>query len=232
VGDAAVTGDLVLSRARLRRNGAAGSLARLLDRAVAVEGDHRLIWSLFGDDDGQARDFLYRQADTGLYYILSRRSPTDAGGLWRIESKPFHPALSVGQRLRFMLRANPAFRAGRKSEEGAGRRHDVVMNRKRNAAGDDEASPRHREREAGLAWLAARSERAGFAFDADEVSVSGYLQHRLPRGGGRPDVRFSSLDFEGILTVADPDAFMATIARGLGPAKAFGCGLILIRPHR
>jgi CRISPR system Cascade subunit CasE len=33
--------------------------------------------------------------------------------------------------------------------------------------------------------------------------------------------------FQGILQVTDPDAFLQNkVIRGIGPAKAFGCGLL------
>jgi len=35
--------------------------------------------------------------------------------------------------------------------------------------------------------------------------------------------------FDGLLRITDPDAFRATLIRGIGPAKAFGCGLMLVR---
>ena len=40
---------------------------------------------------------------------------------------------------------------------------------------------------------------------------------------------FSTLDFDGILTVNDPAAFLLALSRGFGAAKAYGCGLMLIR---
>ena len=40
---------------------------------------------------------------------------------------------------------------------------------------------------------------------------------------------YSTLDFEGVLTVSDPDPLLPAIARGFGAAKAYGCGLMLIR---
>jgi len=33
----------------------------------------------------------------------------------------------------------------------------------------------------------------------------------------------------GALEIADPAAFLARLAQGFGRAKAFGCGLMLIR---
>ena len=32
-----------------------------------------------------------------------------------------------------------------------------------------------------------------------------------------------------VLTVSDPLAFAVALAGGIGPAKAFGCGLLLVR---
>ena len=35
--------------------------------------------------------------------------------------------------------------------------------------------------------------------------------------------------FEGVLHVRDPDRLAALLENGIGPAKAFGCGLLLVR---
>lgn len=35
--------------------------------------------------------------------------------------------------------------------------------------------------------------------------------------------------FDGLLRITDPDAFRETLTRGIGPSKAFGCGLMLVR---
>ena len=40
---------------------------------------------------------------------------------------------------------------------------------------------------------------------------------------------WSTLDFDGTLTVADPAPLLAAIVRGFGAAKACGCGLMPIR---
>lgn len=38
-----------------------------------------------------------------------------------------------------------------------------------------------------------------------------------------------SVHFDGLLRITDPDAFRETLIRGIGPAKAFGCGLMLVK---
>jgi CRISPR system Cascade subunit CasE len=61
------------------------------------------------------------------------------------------------------------------------------------------------------------------------LRVSGYRQYRLLKARGKSPIRFSSLDFDGVLTVTEPDRLCQTLFDGIGPAKAFGCGLLLVR---
>ena len=84
-------------------------------------------------------------------------------------------------------------------------------------------------REQGFAWLERQAHSAGFVVRPDSVRVDGYEQHHVTRKGSAPAMSFSTLDFDGFLTVTDPDAFLAAIACGFGAAKAYGCGLMLIR---
>jgi CRISPR system Cascade subunit CasE len=64
-----------------------------------------------------------------------------------------------------------------------------------------------------------------------EGSVIGeaYRQWRF-RGKGGNRISFSSIDCSGCLTVTDTARFESALMKGVGPAKAFGCGLLLIRP--
>jgi CRISPR system Cascade subunit CasE len=50
---------------------------------------------------------------------------------------------------------------------------------------------------------------------------------RIPREDARAII-FSTLTFQGVLTVQEPETFLATVLRGFGAAKAYGCGLMLI----
>ena len=72
---------------------------------------HRLLWGCFSDSPERERDFIYRQEGRRAY-ALSRREPVSPGRGWLVESKPFSPRLKQGQRLRFLLRANPVVKDG------------------------------------------------------------------------------------------------------------------------
>ncbi len=76
--------------------------------------------------------------------------------------------------------------------------------------------------EAQLAWLARQGERHGFAVEAALVTASGQLRSR------KQDGRISVLQacFEGRLRVRDRTVLAAALRAGIGPGKAFGCGLL------
>jgi len=222
-----MTGTLLI-RARLKRNPSIAAIARVLVQPTPsrqAEADHRLVWSLFAGDADQKRDFLWRRDDHGAFFILARRHPIESA-IFDVEVKEFAPCLATGDRLQFSLRANATRAYKPASSQARGKRADVVMARL--YAEEDRAAARPAViQEAGSAWLAAQGARHGFSLTG-APAVDGYARLRLPRAGtGKIDI--STLDFSGVLKVTDPAAFLRALYRGFGHAKAFGCGLMLIR---
>lgn len=232
-----------LSRARLRSDLSARELARAVlarDPNAAVAAGHRLVWTLFGDDPDRRRDFLWREEKGGAcaefgFYLLSARPPEDRLGIFELDPpKPFAPELCPGDRLRFALRANPV--VTRKDAQGRPRRHDVVMDALHRAGIAPGARAERRWevlQGAARAWLEERGARHGFRLVADGegrplLRIDGYDQRVVPRPRAKPAV-FSMVDVNGVLEVVEPEAFLAGIVRGFGKAKAWGCGLMLIR---
>jgi CRISPR system Cascade subunit CasE len=88
-------------------------------------------------------------------------------------------------------------------------------------------------------WIEQQGRKSGFTLlnkPNGEVEVflsaSNYETVRIPRIRGQSNVQpatFGVLDFEGLIEVTDPALFLARLADGFGKAKAFGCGLMLIR---
>lgn len=82
-------------------------------------------------------------------------------------------------------------------------------------------------------WFAGKCERLGCAMVRDDYKrrlrfqAEGYQWHALPRKG--KDAGFSSVDFEGEIEVMDAELFTKALFDGIGPAKGFGCGLMLVR---
>lgn len=221
---------LLLTRARLRRDGGLAALARLLvpeADGARTAAAHRLLWSLFSGAADQSRDFLWREEAPGQFLALSSRPPADPDSLFEVECQEFAPVLAVGDRLGFRLRANPVV-ARAAAGKGRGKRHDVVMDALHALPPGERAAQRlAKVAEIGGAWIARQGEQAGFALTG-APSVDGYETVRLPREGA-PPIRFGQLDIEGVLRVENPALFIARLAEGFGRSRAFGCGLMLIR---
>ncbi|MEN8264530.1 MAG: type I-E CRISPR-associated protein Cas6/Cse3/CasE [Nitrospirota bacterium] len=82
-------------------------------------------------------------------------------------------------------------------------------------------------------WLVNKGNKIGFELVRDEkrdrrkFQAESYRWHSLPIKG--KTAGFSSVDFEGQLRITGPDVFTKMLFGGIGPAKAFGCGLMMVR---
>lgn len=218
---------LYLSRIRLSRSPSAQALAGLLLPAEAGprrSAQHRLLWAAFADGPDRRRDFLWREDRNGEFLTLSARPPVPMDLFAPHEVKDFTPVLLPGGRLDFVLRVN-ATRMKR-----GGRRVDVVMDAlhglPREARAPERMAAATRE---GAAWLDRQGEVAGFRVlkaEASDYSTEVLPGHRGPRKG---QPQFGILDLSGHIEVTDPATFLSRLAAGFGRAKAFGCGLMLIR---
>lgn len=206
--------------------------------------EHQWLWRFFPAPAGTARDFLFRRMDVGRgsrYYVLSGREPTRPDGAWAIRSREYAPVLHAGQRLSFEIRVNPVITVQR---DGKACRDDVVMHRKKQLLQErgltqwkewrsvDRPAEHDLVAEACHDWLcgeagqSSRAGRAGFHVMEGSLRADAYQQHRVDRKG----VRFSTVDLSGELEVLDPQALGAVLRQGMGHGKAFGCGLLLVRP--
>ena len=187
------------------------------------------MWSLFGATPEQERDFLYRldwRNRTPELVIVSRREPVDAHGIFELECRTYEPNLEVGDELVFSLRANATkdkIRSGKPSL-----RVDIVMDRVRELRQANPGADVNRveiAKEAGRIWLSEKGKRCGFVVQPDHVVVDSYRAEPI----GRNKSTLAQIDFRGRLSVTDPAAFNQALVSGIGRAKAFGCGLMLVR---
>jgi len=118
----------------------------------------------------------------------------------------------------------------------------------------------HRTATAQLHWLLTRTEKWGFTIPASrtnhpapglepptaqatadettprepnparEVRITERRRHSFTKGGKGPRVTFHTATFEGRLRITDPAAFTDRLLNGIGPSKAYGCGLLTLAP--
>ena len=236
---------LHFSRLTLRRD--ATDIAPLLQvlqpskSSDRIAVDHRLIWTVIPPDVRtdveQSRTagtpksaFLWRaDRQRGRYYLLGPK-PLEESPFFTIETKPFEPALSPGERLAFDLRLNATVdrKVGVDSQGKAIRqRCDVAMDLLKAEAKTDRAGSRMQLAEkAAYDWLTTRAAEHGFHLD--KLRLEGYRAERFARRGGK----FGTLgifDLKGALTITEPNSFLTRLRQGFGRGKAFGCGLMLIK---
>lgn len=197
--------------------------------------EHQQLWRLFNEDPDAKRDFLFRREQVQgwpRFFMVSGRKPEKTDSIWNIEPKEYEPKIYSGQQLAFSIRVNPV--VTRTGDDGKKRRHDVVMNLKKQTGyqqlpGDKRPPLILLVEQAGIEWLDKRAEKNGFAFNSGAVRIDAYTQNRTFKKRNNHPIHYSTLDFTGVLTVTEPNLFKTALYQGIGPAKAFGCGLLLVR---
>lgn len=200
---------------------------------------HQLLWKLFTEDN--ERKFLFREEQEPLgsslkgapvFFVLSEQQPIMESELFTIQAKSFAPKLSIGDRLAFKLRANPTISV-RVEGEKRSKRHDVLMHAKylaKTQGVTDQTLINHKMEQAAKIWLAdpQRLERMGMSLDV-VPDVESYQQQKWTKNRDKNEISYSSVDYQGVLTVQSPERFLKTLLSGIGKSKAFGCGLMLVR---
>jgi len=145
-----------------------------------------------------------------------------------------------GAVFRFRLRANPTRRVHARAAEGSDEARGRSRPERPESVGKRVAIHGDERR---LAWLTRQAAEHGFrllevevgdarlpnagVFGSDRAEY--WVGEKRGAGGTRRVVVESAL-FEGVLEVTDPEKFRGAVERGIGPAKAFGCGLLSIAP--
>lgn len=186
---------------------------------------HRRLWQLFpgtererrADWEGERQGFLFRAEQyaagrPGRFLVQSGKAPAAVDGIVLLGTREFDPQPADGLRLAFVLTANPVKTIIDAQREG-----------KPDKRSDKVRVPLVAE-ESQRAWLGRKVEGA-----AEVESVSVLPQVPLYFRKGNRAGKVVTAVFEGVLRVDDGKALAALLQKGLGPAKAFGCGLLLVR---
>ena len=153
----------------------------------------------------------------------------------RLEGKAMPSAWTEGRRLGFDVRVRPVRRlktdlvddktAFRKGAELDAFRVEAIRRYPGDAEGMEQAG---QTREAVyLDWLAERLEPAA-ELDRDATRLVRFQRVRVSRGSAGPEGPDAT--FHGTLTVKDPERFATLLAKGVGRHRAYGYGMLLLRP--
>jgi CRISPR system Cascade subunit CasE len=80
-----------------------------------------------------------------------------------------------------------------------------------------------------LSWLARRAAECGFFIESVLIEKSEAIRASKTTAGVRRQIpKIHTVTFSGTLRVTEPDKFRQAYATGIGSAKAFGCGMLLL----
>lgn len=165
---------------------------------------HKALWKAFPSRENDNRDFLYLmdKKEEGYFAIMlseSKPEPTADYDLLRINEPRL--VFKTKSFYRFFLRANPIKRL---SEQ----RCRVPLVGEENLNG----------------WLSRK-----FAGSAALLETVPLLRKDLNFCKGNVWGKITTVDFEGVIQCEDPEKLSVLVKSGVGAAKAFGCGLLLLK---
>lgn len=197
--------------------------ARLMPRDSY--GWHKIIWRFFPGKE--KRDYLYRTDHTpsGVrVLILSDDEPVQLDKMQGqiIRTRKVPESFLSHKRYRFQLRANPTQKLKIDKRDGQKKANGL-------------RAPIVNEQEL-AAWLARKAESGGFSIPGIENWPSEHCNLTIvPEGRqefkkkGLSAAHHTSVQFTGILEVTDEHLFRETFRKGIGTAKAFGFGLLMLQ---
>lgn len=182
----------------------------------AVEGvAGRVLWRLDEPSRHERNLFIVSVARPSLEQLQDECGWSQECS-WRTTAYgPFLDRLGADQRWVFRLVGNPV----RSQSARPGSRGKVVP---------------HVTADQQRAWLLERAERHGFAVprseDGWQVRVTRRERDTFTRfdGAERSRATVTRAQFDGVLEVRDPELLRTALTRGIGRAKAYGCGLMTL----
>ncbi|MCH5277632.1 MAG: type I-E CRISPR-associated protein Cas6/Cse3/CasE [Desulfovibrionaceae bacterium] len=181
---------------------------------------HKAAWQCFPGMPDADRDFLLRldwQENGCQVYILSGPEPVRPGWCpapgWEV--KEIAPGFLRHERYRFDLLANPTRKLVVRDTEGKRRKNG----RRVPLLHEDEQRR----------WLEGKGRQHGFCLeDGVPLTVEPARRHPFLRQG--TSGLHVGVRFRGVLSVTDRELFAAAFRKGVGSAKGFGFGMLLLQP--
>lgn len=180
---------------------------------------HKVVWSFFPNKS--ERDFLYRVDYTSRGVRLMLLSQTEPVSPLKNDCHSYKcreiPISFFSHSLyRFQVRVNPTKRIKKDARTG------TIVEKGMRVPITDEYELKQ--------WLKRKGESFGFSLsDLQDVSILFESRLNFQKKGYRKAHHYS-VQFSGVLRVENADLFRNSFIQGIGSAKSFGFGLLMLQP--
>ena len=164
---------------------------------------HRFLWKSFPNEN--ERNFLFRTDETRdkiMIFMFSKTEPVKQD-IGDWETRQFPSSFFDQNRYQFKIKVNPTYQKN-------GKRHSFKNEEEINN------------------WITKKATKSGF--EIQNLSVKQIIEETFYKKNHKG--KHLQADLEGILQVTNKEKFKQTIKEGLGPAKAFGHGLLMLKPTK
>lgn len=145
-----------------------------------------------------------------------------------LKSKPMPVAWRPGRRLGFDVLVRPTIRRSKRAASHPGTEWDAFL---WEAVRHPKGEMKRSREDVYTDWLREQFRRRGGA-QLDEVSLKSFQRTRIVRRRGARPIEGPDALMSGILTVTDGEKFARLLAQGIGRHRAYGYGMLLLRPPR
>lgn len=208
--------------------------AAVLGGIAAHPVTERLLWRLDVRDGRRAELLVLSRSTPSWEHVIEQFgwSSADEPQAVTRDYQQLLERIEIGREFRFRLRANPVEATRNPSNPSTAQKEHLSQSRPRGVR------VAHRTAGQQTTWLLDRLNSWGFgAVEIDglpAVLVIGRERVSFSKreGGAGRRVTVNTALFDGTLRVTDAAAARASLLNGVGPARAYGCGLITLAPLR
>jgi CRISPR system Cascade subunit CasE len=210
----------------------------------------RILWRLDADHPRRPMLLVLTPSKPDWTHVVEQAGWPDAEGEHYAirDYSPLLAQLAVGREFAFRLKASPV--------QNTSKPDKASPHHTKTAAELHHRSYRmaHRTAAQQLTWFLERTAKWGFTIPeartdrpapglepsalgvsadgqpAQEVRITDRSRSTFTKPGTRTPVTLTTATFEGHLRITDPGLLQAALLGGIGPSKAYGCGLLTLAP--
>lgn len=172
-------------------------------------------------DAGAMREAAGISADPLQYRVIPAQT---------LDTKPMPREWRAGSRLGFETRIRPIVRRSRNADSSPGKEWDAFL---LEAIQHPKGGMKRSREEVYAEWLSGQFDRRGGArLDVEQTKLVSFQRTRAVRKLHARSSEGPDAVMRGAITITESSAFTDLLARGIGRHRAYGYGMLLLRPAR